>query len=708
MMDFTTQPTADPMMAEPEPEPPPDPSANYWAKAGPEKIGSEILARVEQHHQRMEARGHYDLMRKSYRGWYGESLLGASSSELRLGGKQGELVLSKANVFRAVGRQMLSLVVKHRPSFNTRAANMDYESQAQAITADSLCEHYMRRERLERHINETTETGFVMQQGYLRMRWDTERGEQYGVDPDTETPVMTGDVAADTLTAFDVVHDPRRKYGSWDWVVARDFRNKYDLATRYPEHADRLTKIDGAEAWEQSVMGQPEDEETVDIPVYEFYHRPTPALPKGRHVIVADAQAVLFDGPMPYDRLPVLQLTPSYRLGTSLGYTDLYDCIGPQELLDSVLTAIMSNYDAHSVQNVAKSKMTDIEIGALPGGGHVWNVQQGDPMPQGINLTKLPDGWKDLLQILESWITKQVGSNDVARGDPSSVTSGAMAAVFVQSAIEFSGNLEENRTRLIEDALDLLISILKAYAHAPRIVEIAGKDKEYMLKEWSAKDISGASRVVVDSGNAMQRTVPGRMAMADKFVELKGNPELYNAYVEVVTTGKIDPVVSRPQRQRMLIRRENDLLAKGPQMITEPQMGPDGMPMLDEMGAPMTTTRLNGIKATLADFHHDHLLEHFGVLDSPEARENPKVIDAVYYHCMQEHDAIWSQAPPSLLAALGIPPYPAAPMAMGPGPEMQGTAAPGPPPEMQATGEPPQPEPAQDPLGRDGGEEALA
>jgi hypothetical protein len=703
MMDLTAAPIADPMMME---EPVIDVASAYWAKSPEDKIGGEIIARVEAHHDRMESGGHYDNMRKSYAGWYGESLLGASSSQVRFGGKQGELVLSKANVFRAVGRQMLALVVKHRPSFNCRAANLDYESQAQAITADSVLEHYMRRERLERHFNETTETGFVVQQGYLRMRWDTERGVPYGVDPETEKPVMTGDIVADTLTAFDVMHDPRRKYGSWDWVIARDFRNKYDLATRYPALAEKLTKLDGKEAWEHSLQGDPEDEDAVDIPVYEFYHRPTPAVPKGRHVIVADADCVLFDGPMPYDRIPVLQLVPSYRIGTSLGYTDLYDCIGPQELLDSVLTAIMSNYDAHSVQNIWKMKTTQIEPNALPGGGHVWNGDQGDAPPQGINLVRLPEGWKDLLQWIESIITKQVGSNDVARGDPTSVTSGAMAAAFMQSAIEFSGNLEENRTRLIEDGLDLAMAILKAYAHAPRLIEIAGKDKEYMMKEWSSKDISGAAHVVVDSGNAMQRTFPGRMEMGEKFIQLKGNSEMYNSYVEVVTTGKLDPIISRAQRQRMLIRRENDVLAKGPQVRMRPVTDPmTGMPAIDPMtGQPqMEAFGVEGLPVTLADLHPDHMNEHSGILDSPDARANPDIIAAVYAHDA-EHDEVWRTADPSLLAALGIPPYPAAPMPMAP------TGEPGAPPEMGSTGDagqPTAPEPAKDPLGRDGAGEEM-
>jgi len=583
----------------------------------------------------------------------------------------------------------------------------------------------MRRERLERSINEATETGFVMQQGYIRMRWDVERGKPYGVDPDTERQVMTGDVAIDTLTPFDVTHEPRRKYGEWQWVIARDFRNKFDLATKHPELADKLTKLDGAEAWEHSILGSPEDEETVDIPVYEFYHLPTPSVPAGRHVIVADAKCVLFDGPMPYDRLPVLQLAPSYRIGTSHGYTDLYDCLGPQELLDSVLTAIMSNYDAHSVQNVATGENTQIGINELPGGGHVWRVPAGEPGPAGVNLTKLPDGWKDLLQIIESWMTKQVGSNDVARGDPTAVKSGAMAAVFVQSAIEFSGNLEEHRTQLIEDSLDLLISILKAYAHAKRIVEIAGKDKEYMLKEWSSKDIDGASRVVVDTGNAMQRTLPGRMELGEKFLAMEGQTDLFSSYVEVVTTGKIDPIIARPQRQRMLIRRENDILSRGPKLIyrDEPVLDPmTGAPLVDPMtGMPVMQQVPAGIEpdektgevlvATLSDFHHDHIAEHYSVLDSPEARGNPDVIAAVQFHCQQEHYQLWQSAPPALLMALGVPPFPAPVMGAPVGPEMQSTGAPEA-PEMQSTdasqamGEPPLPEPAKDPLGRDGaGEE---
>lgn len=689
-------------------EQPPDPAEKYWAKAPADKIGAEIMQRVEKYQDRMESRGEYDRMRRSYLGWYGESLRGARSSDLSFGGKNGELVLSKANVFRAIGRQMLSLVTKHRPSFNTRAINTDFESQAQATTFDGIAEFYMRRE-LERAINETTETGFVMQEGYLRMRWDTDAGEEYGVHPETGQVQMTGDVVSDTLTPFDVIKDPRRKYGKWDWVIARDFRNKYDLATKHPELADKLIALDGMDAWEHSVSGEPEEGETDDVPVYEFYHRKTPALPKGRHVIVASGDCVLFDGPLPYDRLPVLRLSPSDRIGTSSGYTDLYDCLGPQEILDAVLTSIVSNFDAHSVQNIHAVKGTTIANDALPGGGHVWYTNPGDEKPGAVNLVKLPEGWDKLMPMVESLMTKQVGSNDVARGDPSSVTSGAMAAVFVQSAIEFSGDLEYDRTRLIEDALDLLMSISKAYAHAERMVEIVGDDQEYMMQAWSAKDIAGAARVIVDTGNAMQRTVPGRMTLAEKFVELKGNTDLYNGFVEVVTTGKLEPITGRAKRQRMLIRAENKLLAKGPPVTMQPMMGPDGMPLIDPItGQPVTEPAgVEGVPVTLADFHPDHLMEHYGVLDDPAARQDPKAIEAVYAHC-DEHLKVWREAPPALLQALGIPPYPAdmAPPGMapsGPPPDAEGA-----PDAMEEPSEGPLPEPAPDPLGRDGKQEEAA
>ena len=680
---YRTEEAAEPIAA-------PDLS-QYWANSPKDRIATEILDRVQQHHDRMERTGRYWRMRKSYRLYYGEADDGSSTSHgQRFGGEQGEIVLTKANIYRALARQQHVMITKNRPAWKPRATNLDYESQAQVTIAEGVLEHYMTEKRFERIYDDCAECSIVMSEGFVRQRWDTAAGNAYGVDPESGMQVNEGDIIADMLMPFDVVKDRRRSFDRTDWVICRDFRNKYDLAVRYPEYGDKLTKLTGDDAWKYTVLGDPDEEETSDIPVYEFYHRPTDAVPQGRLVVCASAECVLFDGPLPYERIPVLRMAPSTMIGTSHGYTDLYDCIGPQELFDALLSSLASNVDAHGVQNVMIGDTTQISPRALPGGGNLWKISPGDVEPKGVNLTKMPEDWQPYGELLQKLAKQQLGLNDVVMGDPgANIKSGAMAALFVQQALEFMSGLEASRTRLLEDGGSLTVEICKRYAKTPRIAEIAGKDKQYMMQEWSAQSLTNVHRVVVDSGNAMERTVAGKLTLADKLLEVRGDSDLFAKYVEVLTTGKLDPILNRPRRQQMLIQRENEMLARG-------EMPP----------------------VSLTDLQPDHILGHAEVLDSPEARADEMIMNGVNAH-ISEHLAAWAAMGPVLAAALGVPPFPGDPamaggaMPPGPTPANDNGAAAGEVVEapVSENAEPPrQPEAAQDPLGRgaNGAEEAAA
>jgi len=179
----------------------------------------------------------------------------------------------------------------------------------------------------------------------------------------------------------------------------------------------------------------------------------------------------------------------------------------------------------------------------------------------------------------------------------------------------------------LEEVGTALIKILKDYAKTPRIAAIAGKSERSYLKEFTGQDISNINRVTVDMGNPLSRTTAGKVNMADSLLAAKliDDPD---QYIQVITTGKLEPMIEGKQAELMLIRAENEKLSSGERVV-----------------------------ATALDNHAQHILEHKCVLASPEARANPQIVQNTLTHCM-EHIELWRTTDPSLLAMLGQTPPP--------------------------------------------------
>jgi hypothetical protein len=128
------------------------------------------------------------------------------------------------------------------------------------------------------------------------------------------------------------------------------------------------------------------------------------------------------------------------------------------------------------------------------------------------------------------------------------------------------------------------------------------------MKQFSGKDLDAIHRVTVDMGNPMTRTTAGKVNLADAFME-RGMIENPDQYIQVVTTGRLEPVIEGKQANLLLTKGENEQLSEG-----TPQ------------------------RALITDNHAKHILEHSTVLANPEIRQDPmNPIVAVTLAHIQEH-----------------------------------------------------------------------
>lgn len=607
----------------------------YWASADSKEIADRILEKVEKYYDYLNQSGRLDLYRRSYMYYYRPRLTGGMLNPV---GQQGELTALSVNDYRNLLMHLETMTLQTRANFEPRAVNSDVKSQAQVILASGLLDYYMRVKKLEMHIRKAVKEALMLGEAFVRGEWDADGGDDYGQTA-TGAPAYSGDIKYSNYTPVNVIRDfTRPSFTKRDWVVLRDFENKYDLAAQFPELREQILddSPDSLAMARTTLLTYLYDlDDTDQIPIYTLLHPPTPAMPSGRYTRCLDNGTVLQDGPIPYEETHVYRIAPDEESGTIFGYTVGYDLLPLQEAVDLLYSTVITNQSTHGVQNILMPKGHDISTSQLSGG---LNVVEYDPKvgkPEALNLTYTPPEIFNFIQTIRETMQTIAGVDSVTRGDPeASLKSGAALALVAAQSIQFSMTLQQSYAQLVEDLGTGTIALLQTFAAVPRVAEIAGKSNRPLMKEFSGQDLDAIHRVSVDMGNPMTRTTAGKTNLAEWYQNL-GLIENPDQIHQVLATGRLEPIIEGKQANLLLIKGENEHLA-------------DGVAQ----------------RALITDNHAKHILEHSTVLANPEIRQDPSnpIVQLTLAH-IQEHISLmqspgYQMLAPSLGHQVMAPPVP--------------------------------------------------
>lgn len=591
----------------------------YWASKGPETIASEIMAKVTSYKEYVEKSGLLSEIRKSYHTYYGSSNIQEVDKSLKA---------MHLNHYANLIRHVHVMVTSTRPAWEPRAINTDVETQADTQLAAGLLDYYMREKHIEKKLNRSTELALFLKEGWITLDWNATGGEIYGTTEDGQ-PIYEGDVEVNVHTILDVVRDVRQRDMNHKWFIVRTFENKWDLAAKYPELAEKISALSGDNKtdiqYEISVSNSSILDGVGDsdiIPVYTLRHAKTDAMPQGRMTKILNADITLFDGPLPYKNTYTFPITSSEQFETSFGHSQLNDLLGPQDALNMTVSSILTNQAANAVQNFQIPKGASLNVTNYDG----MNVWEYDPkLQKGLESMDLLNTAPEVFKFAEFLIAQEElisGVSQINRGNAPATMSGTAMALLQQQAIQFSSGIQLSYTLMLERVGTGLIELLQTFAVVPRIAMIAGKSKRSMMRYFSNQNLKGISRVIVDSANPLTKTSAGRVEIANNLLATPNMIKTPQQYIGVLTTGNLEPLYQHDESQRMNIAIENESLMEGKQVI-----------------------------AILTDDHPTHILEHSCVLNSPEARENPTLVQNCLNH-IQEHMNIAKTMDPQLAMVL--------------------------------------------------------
>ena len=644
----------------------PDKDSVYFASKPANDTAAILLQRAMSFYNLLTSNSYLEKLQNMWRMYHGayQTDMGVGH-KIQFTGEQGELVHMPVNHFRNLAQHIYVMITSSRPVMDARAINTDAKSTAQTVLAKGILDYYMREKHLEDALKKAVEMSIVLGSAFIKLEWDATAGTSFDGNPETGEIDYEGELEFSNLSPFDVVIDGTKETWDNDWVLCRTFQNRFNLIAKYPELADKIRGIPPKSQSSVYRLAAFTNDETDDIPVYEFYHKKTEAMPDGRYLLFLDTDCILLDTKMPYRTIPLFRIVPSEIMGTPYGYSPMFDIYPIQEMMNATYSAIATNQNAFAVQNVFFPRGADLSLNSIDG---AMNIIEGNAPPIPINLTQTPKEVFEYLQVLVQAAETISGVNSVARGNPEASLKSGNALALVQSmALQFTSGLQQSYIKLIEDVGTALIHILKDFANTPKFLALVGKNNKPYVKEFTGEDIGEINRVVVDVGNPLSMTIAGRVQMAEQLLQMNliKTPQ---QYFSVMETGRLDNMYEGEMDQLINIKKENENMTEG-----------------------------KPVKAMMLDSHKMHILEHRCVLYNEDVRMNETLAAGVINH-IQEHLTFLRTADPDLLGLIGEQPL-APPQQQQEAPPPPGTNG-GPMPQGGSPQHPQPPQPHAPPKGQ--------
>jgi len=620
----------------------------YWAsEEDPEKMVANLIERRDSFWEVIRESSAFASVLRSWRMYhnlYFPEALDSTTFAIKHLGEENEVAALTANHYRNLIQHALNLSTQHRVSWQTKAVNSDQKSLDQSRIGNQLLEYYKQQKRIERNFKTAAEHALVLKVGYIFAPWNPNIGEAQGLNPgsydpesgDMIEPIIDyeGDLHIENLTCLDVVYDPvSRSQEEWQWTLIRTFENRWDMIARYPELKEDLLLVDAYskanEPFLAISLGGYERSKTDRIPVWHFFHKPTDALPQGRHFAFAGAKSVFMDTqaadlPFPYDGLPIFRMAAGELLLTCFGYSPAEDIQGIAEAINAEISTTLTNHKNFGFNKVWTRTGDTLNREVID---DTTTNYQSDQKPEPLNLLSENPGILNFANFLIQQAEYLIGINSVARGQPeASLKSGTALAVIHAQAVQFATTFIQNYIMLQEDLGTHILRTLKRYANTKRVVSILGEHNRAELVSFSSEDLQKIDRVMAQPGNALTNTMAGKMQIAEMAVQ-QGLIRDVSQIITLIETGNIEPLFESERSNLTRIRLENEAMMKG-----------------TEIPPPLAT-----------DYHVLDIREHAAKLSDPEIRLDQKRVSTILGHVMTHIQLMMDPGVQLLQMALGYP-----------------------------------------------------
>ncbi len=581
----------------------------YLGTCPGERVGDKIVERFGKWRSTLNASGQYAQWVRNfslYCGGPGDLNTDAGWADgFALDGENSEILSIRINEMRNLITHVLNLTYSKPVGLRCIAENGESASLEAAIVGNALLDGDFKSSGGTKLMRRCGEGALVVSTSFAMAEWDFSGGNE--VVPDEQGQMqMTGEPRLTDFWIDEVCFDGTKKdwRDVYDVILLRRY-NRFELASRKPDHADRILSASSVDKSKFDGFRWQEDESD-DIVVFEYLHRRINGglLPDGRRSLCLDDGYVIEDGPNPYAELGELNVYPvtaAQGLNTVYGYAIANDLSPLNRFINLLATIIATNTAAYGSPNLVGPKLQMVDIQNIIGGGRYFGVSQGQDIKP---LAVMPDmkPMAELMQMFSSYGEKMSGVAAVQRGEDMGNMSGKAIALIKSMAVQFMSSFQQSVVEQHESVGNALIFLRKTFSTGKQKVAHIGEQNAQKVMEYDAQDLSRIAKVRAEAVDPSMTTTEGREARADKFLQM-GAIKTPWEYTTMIETGRSEPLMRADLARNLLIQRENSDLMKGlPCPVME------------------------------RDDHASHIAEHDALIADPGVRRNDKLFHDVMIH----------------------------------------------------------------------------
>jgi len=649
-----------------EPAPTPeDPEAVEIPQYVSDAVAAQMLRRINAYAERMRSSGRADVWRRMSRLQFSrDSDSGLRATDVTQGGEKGEMIGTRANLLGRYSRAVSVMVAGSRPSFSARSIASSAEAVAQVNACNALLDFVLTKKKGEQQGKRAELFMQLYGEGWLSATWDERAGKPLGQDAQGRQR-YDGDIRITAKRPDEVVRDiDLDETSEHEWLIVARQVNRWKLAQQHPQLADYIRETDTRTELETIrdnlrldglSDGRRRNGDTVTV--YELFSPPSILVPEGVYAMLLGSKLIALDKAL-YDDLAHYEMIAEYEPGTKNGHSFLWDLCGLQQCSDSVLTAIISTIENYGkpVLFIPEGSMLNTDKSTQMKAFH---EVRGTVKPEFVSLD--PGILQPLMAARQSYqddLTMIAGVNDTVMGDASKSQSGEALATLSALAQQSVSSLQGAYVDGLGDMMFGSTLRFRRFATEERIIQVTGNTYTSDVAKFKAADIASIDGIDMQLDAAIMRSSAGRKEVADKLWQAgPGVVITAEQYLEVQSTGRLEPITKKPSSAQKLIEAENERLREGKQCM-----------VFD------------------TDDDRAHIAEHSTNLDDPDLRmpnedgtQKPGVM--VTNEHIQQHMQALLRKTPDICAALGQQPLPSVMMAAmappAPPPGQGGDAQPG-------------------------------
>ncbi len=351
------------------------------------------------------------------------------------------------------------------------------------------------------------------------------------------------------------------------------------------------------------------------------------------------------DNGYPYSELHAYRYSPDGVIGSIAGHTPGFDLLGLQELKDTLATQTMSAANAGGITNLWTQTGDKPSVSSVVG---AMNFIQSKTEPKPIKGVQLSPQVPEAMAMVDRQMMRRMGQSDVSMGEVPKGMPGNLAALLEAKTVQYHSRGQACLANMLERSRTGILKMLKRFAKTERVAVLGGEANGWEYESWSAKDISGVDRFVVESVSPLTQTYAGKLDAAKELLD----HNLVNAkqFLLLRETGRMEPLTESETANSMRIRKEQSMLRKGIGLAPV-----DALKSLQKGQPVFVDDKKPHIRPLITDKHWEDIPEDLAVAAMPSSRENGALISAVQ-GVVEERLRLLKLMDPVLLAVLKAPP----------------------------------------------------